>query len=90
MNVLQLQNGNICLAAHNTKNYWKDLHTLQESDIITYSNVLETKNYKVFSNKQIEETDLSCLENTTDNILTLITCVKNVPNKRLCIQAIEI
>lgn len=89
MNVPLLPNGNICLAAHNTNNFWKELYTLQESDIITYSNILETKNYKVFSSKQIEETDLSCLENTKENILTLITCVKNVPNKRLCVQAVE-
>lgn len=90
MNVPLLQNGNICLAAHNTKNFWKELHTLQENDVITYTNILETKDYKVFNSTQIEETDLSCLNSSEQNILTLITCVKNVPSKRLCVQAIEI
>lgn len=90
MNVLLLPNGNICLAAHNTNNFWKELHQLKKNDVITYTNILETKDYKVFNSTQIEETDLSCLKNTKENILTLITCVKNVPSKRLCVQAIEI
>ena len=85
-----LRIGNICLAAHNTNNFWKELHTLENDDIITYTNVLGTKNYRVFNIKQIDETDLNCLENTKSNILTLITCIKNVPNKRLCVQAINI
>ena len=85
-----LTNGNICLAAHNTSGFWKELHTLQNNDIITYTNVLGVNNYKVFSIKQIEETDLNCLENTQTDILTLITCVKNVPSKRLCVQAVKI
>lgn len=80
--------GNICLAAHNTPKYWENLHTLTNGDNITYTNILGTKIYTVFNIKQIEETDLNCLQNTQDNILTLITCVKNNPSKRLCVQAI--
>ncbi len=90
LQVLLLLIGNICLAAHNTSNFWKNLHTLKDKDIISYTNVLGTHDYSVFSIKQIDETDLSCLQNTKDNILTLITCVKNVPSKRLCVQAIQI
>lgn len=85
-----LTSGNICFAAHNTSKYWKDLHTLTRNDTITYTNLLGTKNYSVFNIKQIEETDLNCLQNTQDNILTLITCVKNNPSKRLCVQAIAV
>ena len=85
-----LTKGNICLAAHNTNKFWAKLNNLQIDDIITYENILGTKDYKVFSSTQIDETDISCLENTQNNILTLITCVKNIPNKRLCVQAIEI
>lgn len=85
-----LTKGNICLAAHNTNKFWAKLNILQIGDIITYENILGTKDYKVFSSTQIEETDISYLENTKDNILTLITCVKNIPDKRLCVQAIEI
>ena len=37
----------------------------------------------------IKDTDWSRLENTEENILTLITCVENKPEQRRCIQAIE-
>ena len=82
-------NGNVCLAAHNTEGFWKNLHTLEDGDIINYTSMLGTRKYKVFSIKQIDETDLNCLINTQDNILTLITCVKNNKPKRLCVQALE-
>ncbi len=82
-------NGNVCLAAHNTEGFWKNLHTLEDGDVINYTSMLGTKKYKVFSIKQIDETDLNCLVNTQNNILTLITCVKNNKPKRLCVQALE-
>ena len=34
-------------------------------------------------------TDIDVLENTEENILTLITCVENEPNYRRCVQAEE-
>ena len=36
------------------------------------------------------ETDLSKIEETKENRITLITCVENMPEYRLCIQAEEI
>jgi len=48
-----------------------------------------SKEYKVIKNIIIEDTDLSYLENTEDNMLTLITCVENEPNYRRCVQAVE-
>ena len=36
----------------------------------------------------VSETD-TILENTEENILTLITCVENEPNYRRCVQAEE-
>lgn len=82
--------GNVCLAAHNTSKYWKKLHTLKNGEKITYTSFLGTKEYEVFIVKQIDETDWSSLKQTDKNILTLITCVSNVPTKRLCLQALEI
>jgi len=38
----------------------------------------------------IEDTDWSYLQKTKENRITLITCVKNQPTKRLCVQGIEI
>lgn len=82
-------NGNVCFAAHNTSKYWANLHTLQTNDLITYTSILGTKTYEVFNIQEIEETDWSLLENTNENIITLITCVKGKSNLRLCVQAIE-
>lgn len=82
--------GNVCLAAHNTNSYWSKLHTLSKGDKIQYTCFLGTKEYKVNSITKINETDWSPLENTTDNTLTLITCVKGQKELRLCVQAKEI
>lgn len=81
--------GNICLAGHNYKNIWSELHKLKIGDIIKYNSKLGTKKYKIFINKEINYNDTSVLNNTKDNIITLITCVKNTPDKRTCIQAKE-
>lgn len=83
-------NGNVCLAAHNTSQYWAKLYTLEIGDKITYTSFLGTKEYKVIESTQIQETDWSKLSNTTENLLTLITCVKGKPSLRLCVQALEV
>lgn len=82
-------NGNVCLAAHNTNKFWSKLHTLKTGDKITYHSFLGTKVYYVTNITEIDETDWSLLENTDDNFLTLITCVKGKRNQRLCVQALE-
>lgn len=82
--------GNVCLAAHNTSKFWAKLNTLKTGDKISYVTFLGTKEYEVFDMLQIEETDWSKLEDTDENILTLITCIKGNKPKRLCVQAIEI
>ena len=83
-------NGNVCLAAHNSSKFWKKLNTLDNGDSITYISFLGTKEYTVSEVKQIDSTDWSMLENTgKENNLTLITCVRNTPEKRLCVQAKE-
>ena len=81
--------GNVCLAAHNTKEFWENLHILENEDKITYISFLGTKEYKVKRIKKISETDWSLLENTNENELTLITCVKGQKTQRLCVTAIE-
>lgn len=81
--------GNVCLAAHNTNKFWAKLYTLHSGDKITYHSFLGTKEYYVINVTEIDETDWSLLENTDDNFLTLITCVKGKRNQRLCVQALE-
>lgn len=82
--------GNVAFAAHNTNKFWAKLHTIQNGDKITYTSFLGTKQYAVDKVSTIDETDLSCLSSTNENILTLITCVKNNKDKRLCVVAKEI
>ena len=82
-------NGNVCLAAHNTSKFWAKLNTLENGDTISYTSFLGTKEYVVSNIKIIDETDWSDTENTEDNRITLITCVKGQKEKRLCVQASE-
>ncbi len=83
--------GNVGLAAHNRGNkysYFARLNELENGDEIIYKTKYEERKYVVSSKKEILETDWSMLENTSDNKLTLITCIKNKVNQRLCVQAI--
>lgn len=85
--------GNIGLAAHNRGypvNYFKDLKLLEIGDKIHYKFGDEKKSYIVDKIKIIEDTNWEMLKNTEDNRLTLITCIENEPEYRLCVQAIEI
>lgn len=77
------------MAGHNYLGIWAKLNTLEKGDKIQYTSILGSKTYSVCDIKQIEENDISVLENTKNNMLTLITCIKNTPSKRLCVQAIE-
>ena len=84
--------GNIGLAAHNrgyTKNYFSRINELREGDEINYEYKGFKKTYLVYRNIIINDTDWSNLEENKKNIITLITCVKNEPSYRRCVQAIE-
>ena len=55
----------------------------------TLQNKNGERKYKVNQKKDILETDWSMLQETKENKLTLITCIKNRVNQRLCVQAVE-
>lgn len=57
---------------------------------ITYTTKLGMRTYEVFYVGQIEETDFSRLGRSSENMITLITCVRNVPEMRWCVQAREV
>ena len=85
--------GNICLAAHNRGykyNFFQEIKYLDIGDIIEYKNYNKDRKYAVVRKGKIEETDFNCLEDTKENTITLLTCVENMPEYRLCIQACEI
>lgn len=88
-----MYDGNIGLAGHNRGNqysYFARINELEKGDIITYQTKFYTRNYKVDNIQTIFETDWSLLENTKENKLSLITCIANKRNQRLCVQATEI
>lgn len=84
--------GNIGILGHNNGNagYFKRLTELTINDEIQYITENGTMKYKVSGITEIEDTDWSKLSKTEDNRITLITCVRNVPTKRYCVQAVEI
>ena len=84
--------GNICLAAHNRgykNNYFSRLKELKEGDEIKYKYDDIEKLYVVTEHIIIEDTDWTRLQETDENMITLITCVENEPEYRRCIQGIE-
>lgn len=84
--------GNVGIAGHNrgVTNHFGRIHTLKEGDRITYTTKLGTRTYEVFYVGQISETDFSRLDRSRENLITLVTCVRDVRNMRWCIQAKEI
>lgn len=84
--------GNVCLAAHNRGyevNYFEKIKDLLLNDIIIYQYGDIEKMYTVSNITIIKETDWSYVEEK-GNKITLITCVDNKPEYRLCVQATEI
>lgn len=85
--------GNVCLAAHNRGykyNFFQEIKRLNIGDVITYQKGEVSRIYSVKWKGKIEETDLSYIKNTKENVLTLLTCVEDMPEYRLCVQAYEI
>ena len=82
--------GNTVIAAHNrgVTNHFGKIHTLDLGDTIKLTTKLGTKTYEVYSVSKISSDDFSVLDDSRDDIITLITCVKNEPDYRWCVQAI--
>lgn len=82
-------NGNIGLAGHNrgVNTYFGQIHTLNPGDTIQLTTRLGTRTYQVKSVQKIASTQVSVLDATAQNQLTLITCVANEPSYRWCVTA---
>lgn len=84
--------GNVALAAHNRgniTNYFENINKLTFDDEIIYKTRMGERRYRVCEIKEIEETDWSVISNSDSNMITLITCINNKPEFRLCVQGIE-
>jgi sortase A len=84
--------GNVALAGHNRGGsaYFSFVKDLQPGDTLTYTTKYGVRTYKVSSKTQVSELDSSSLAWSPDNILTLITCVADVPELRYCVVAREV
>lgn len=81
---------NVCLAGHNSNRFFANLHKAKLNDEIKYTSVLGTRQYKIDVIEQINDTDWNYLNETDENKITIITCVKGKPSLRLCVQGTEI
>lgn len=84
--------GNIALAAHNRGypvNYFKDVKNLAYGDEIIYYYHGTLLKYKVIEMNIIRDTQVEVLENTEENIITLITCLEDEPEFRRCVIGVE-
>ncbi len=84
--------GNIGLAGHNrgSSHNIGSIKNLRIGDTIQYETSLGTRTYAVSYVGTIDWTDWSYLEATSDNRITIITCLANQPTKRVCVQAQEV
>lgn len=84
--------GNIGLSGHNrgSSHNIGSIKDLEIGDTIRYEADLGTRTYAVSSVRIIDWTDWSYLNGTSDNRITLITCLADQPTKRVCVQGIEV
>ena len=86
--------GNVGLSAHNvnfdgSSGYFLKLYTLNSGDVIFYQTAHGRREYIIETIIEICEYDWSYLDRTTDNRITLITCITGRPELRPVVQAIE-
>ena len=85
-------NGNVAMCGHNRGSRYVigDIKDMEEGDLITYTTIYGTRTYAVVSVEIIASNDWSNLQATSDNRITLTTCLANHPEKRVCVQAVQI
>lgn len=83
--------GNVAACGHNRGATYTigDIKDLEIGDTITYTTSEGKRTYKVETVTKISSSDWSYLQPTSDNRLTLITCVANDSNSRWCVQATQ-
>lgn len=83
--------GNVGVAGHNrgAKYVIGGIKDLEPGDKITYTTSLGTRTYKVETVAKIRNDDWTYLETTSDNRITLVTCVAGDSSRRWCVQAVE-
>lgn len=78
------EQGNVGLAINNN-----NIKQLKEGEKIIYKHNNFEKIYEIEKCRIIKKDELEYLDETEENMLTLITYVKNEPEYRRCVQAVE-
>lgn len=83
--------GNVGACGHNrgTKYAIGSIKDLEQGDTITYTTIYGTRTYQVTLVKIISNNDWSYLQSTSDNRITLTTCLADHPESRVVVQAVE-
>ncbi|MBR0311090.1 MAG: class D sortase [Oscillospiraceae bacterium] len=84
--------GRVAIAGHNrgANCYFGQLHTLAIGDRITLTTKLGTRTYAVIGVEKVSETDRSGLAVSSENLLTLYTCVRDQSSYRWCVTAKQV
>lgn len=84
-------NGNVAVCGHNrgVKYVIGSIKDLDVGDKITYTTSMGTRTYLVETVTKISSSDWSYLSSTTDNRITLLTCVAGDSSQRWCVQAVQ-
>lgn len=85
----KILDGNVALAAHNRgyfKNYFSKLKNINLNDEIIYIVGISKFKYKVSEKYIINEYDITPLYEKGQREITLITCIENIPEKRLVVK----
>ena len=84
-------NGNVAVCGHNrgAKYVIGSIKNLDVGDKITYTTSMGTRTYLVETVTKISSSDWSYLSSTTDNRMTLLTCVAGDSSQRWCVQAVQ-
>ena len=84
--------GNVGLCGHNrgsSKYVIGAIKDLQIGDTIIYTTALGTRTYQVAVVEIIDNDDWGYLQSTTDNRITITTCLADHPESRVCVQAVQ-
>ena len=81
--------GNVAIAGHNrgVNSYFGEIHILKPGATIQLTTKIGTRQYQVDGVAKIAATDVSVLSARENDIITLITCVRDQPEYRWCVQA---
>ena len=83
--------GNVPVAGHNrgVRNDFGRIHTLRPGDTVTFTTKLGARTYAVTGVSKVSVNDVSGLDPSSVNMISLYTCVNDQPAYRWCVTAVE-